>query len=139
LQDKSPGRFYSPWQILVGTVIGGPMAGGFFIAGDYTAFGAAGRGRLAIAVSCLVIVAGVLVQGSLAAQTDPEDGWIVAGMIAVLYGVFARAALAGELRQRMGAGWIAHDWSRVLAISLGFLVATLLLVGLAASQLVRSP
>ncbi|MBS0580347.1 MAG: hypothetical protein JSR36_13920 [Proteobacteria bacterium] len=137
MEAQSPGRYYSPWQVLVATIIGGPMAGGFFIAGDYSAFGAAGRGRAALIVSCLVIVAGVLLQGNLTAQMDPEDASIVAGLIAGLYGVFARAAFTAEIGRRRGAGWTQHDWARVIGISMGFLVATLLLVALAASGLAK--
>ena len=135
---QSPGRYYSPWQVLVATIIGGPMAGGFFIASDYTAFGAAGRGRAAIAVSCLVIVAGVLLQGNFAALVDPQDAPLVAGLIAGLYGVFARATFTAEIGRRRGAGWTRHDWARVVGISMGFLVATLLVV-LAAAQLGSAP
>ncbi len=115
------------------------MAGGFFIAGDYSAFGAAGRGRAAIALSCLVIVGGVVLQSSLALQMDPPDALIVAGLIAGLYGVFARAAFTGEIARRRGEGWVAHDWARVIAISMGFLVATLLLVAFAALPFAKPP
>jgi hypothetical protein len=139
LEPKSPGRYYSPWQILVGTILGGPMAGGFLIASDHSAFGAAGRGRATLVVSCLVIVGGVLLQGALGDRLDPADGSIVAGLVAGFYGVYARVALTGEIARRRGLGWLPQPWSRVLGVSFGFLLAMLLLVALAAPALGTAP
>lgn len=133
MEPQPPGRYYSPWQVLVATILGGPMAGGFFIAADYSAFGAAARGRAALAVSCLLIVAGVLLQSHFAPQLDPEAAPMVAGLIAGLYGVYARAAFTAEIGRRRGAGWAQHDWARVIGISLAFLVAAVL-IALTASQ-----
>ncbi len=139
MEPKSPGRYYSPWQILVGTILGGPMAGGFLIASDHSAFGAAGRGRATLVVSCLVIVGGVLLQGALGDRLDPADGSIVAGLVAGFYGVYARVALTGEIARRRGLGWLPQPWSRVLGVSFGFLLAMLLLVALAAPALGTAP
>ena len=132
MEPKPPGHYYSPWQILIGTILGGPLAGGFLIASDHSAFGAAGRGRLALMVSCLVIVGAVLLQGTLGSHLDPADGSIVAGLVAGFYGVYARVALTAEIGRRRGLGWLPHPWFRVVGISLGFFVAMLLLVALAA-------
>jgi hypothetical protein len=135
LEQKSPGRYFSPWQVLVGTILGGPMAGGFLIASDHAAFGAAGKGRAALLASCLVIVGGVLFQGALGNRLDPEEASLVAGLVAGGYGVYARFALTGEIARRRGAGWLPHSWSRVLGISFGFLAAIVLLLALAAPNL----
>jgi hypothetical protein len=139
LEQKSPGRYFSPWQVLVGTILGGPLAGGFLIATDHSAFGAAGKGRATLMISCLVIVGGVLLQGGFGERLDPADGSILAGVVAGLYGVYARVALTGEIARRRGLGWLPHSWPRVLGISFGFLAAMLLLVALAAPALGTPP
>jgi hypothetical protein len=139
LEPKSPGRYFSPWQVLVGTIVGGPLAGGFLIASDYSAFGAAGKGRVTLVISCLVIVGGVLLQSAFASRLDPADGSIVAGLVAGLYGVHARVALMGEIARRRGLGWQSYSWSRALGISLGFFAAMILLLLLAAPQLGMPP
>jgi hypothetical protein len=135
LEQKAPGRYYTPWQILVGTILGGPMAGGFLIAGDHSAFGAAGKGRVTLGISCLVIVAVVLLQGAGADKLDPVDGSIIAGLVAGLYGVYARVALTAQIASRRTAGWVPHTWPRVLGISFAFMAAILLLLSLAAPNL----
>jgi hypothetical protein len=135
LEQKAPGRYYTPWQILVGTILGGPMAGGFLISADHSAFGAAGKGRVALVVSCLVIVGIFMLQGAGADRLDPVDGSIIAGFIAGLYGVYARVALAAEIASRHTAGWVPHTWPRVLGTSFAFLAAILLLLSLAAPNL----
>lgn len=139
MEPKSPGRYYSPWQVLVGTILGGPLAGGFLIASDHSAFGAAARGRATLIVSCLVIVAAVLLQGALGDRLAPSDGSIIAGLVAGLYGVYARVVLTAEIARRRGLGWLPHAWSRVLGISFGFFLAMLLLVALAAPALGAAP
>jgi hypothetical protein len=139
LEQKSPGRYYSPWQVLVGTILGGPMAGGFLIASDHSAFGAPGKGRAALVVSCLVIVAGVALESAMGGRLDPVDGSIMAGLVAGFYGVYARVALTAEIARRRGAGWAPHSWSRVLGISCAFLVAIVLLLALAAPNLGGPP
>ncbi len=139
MQQKSPGRYFSPWQILAGTILGGPMAGGFLIASDHSAFGAAGKGRVTLTISCLVIVGCVLLENAVGNRLDPAAGSIVAGLVAGFYGVYARMALTGEIARRRGLGWLPHSWSRVLGISVGFLVAMLLLAALAAPSLGTPP
>ncbi len=139
MEQKAPGRYYTPWQILVGTILGGPMAGGFLIGADHSAFGAAGKGRVALVISCLVIVAGVLLQGENAAKIDPVDGSIIAGFVAGLYGVYARMALSAQIASRSTAGWVPHTWPRVLGISFAFMAAILLLLSLAAASLGGPP
>lgn len=139
MEPKSPGRYYSPWQVLVGTILGGPLAGGFFIASDHSAFGTAGRGRATLIVSCLVIVAAVLLQSALGDRLEPTDSPMIAGLVAGCYGVYARVALTGEIARRRGLGWLPHAWARVLGISCGFLLAMLLLVALAAPALGAAP
>jgi hypothetical protein len=139
LEHKSPGRYYSPWQVLVGTILGGPMAGGFLIASDHSAFGAPGRGRATLAASCLVIVGGVFLGTASGYPLDEAEGSIAAGLVAGFYGVYARVALTAEIARRRGAGWVPHAWSRVLGISFGFLAALVLLVALAAPNFSAAP
>jgi hypothetical protein len=139
LEHKSTGRYYSPWQVLVGTILGGPMAGGFLIASDHSAFGAPARGRVTLVASCLVIVAGVFLGSASGYPLDEAEGSILAGLVAGFYGVYARVALTGEIARRRGAGWVPHSWSRVLGISFGFLAAIVLLVLLAAPTLGAAP
>lgn len=139
MELKAPGRYFSPWQVLVGAIIGGPLAGGFLIAADHSAFGAAGKGRLALMVSCLVIVAGVLLQGVFASRLDPADGSIVAGLVAGCYGVYAQVAFTADIARRRGLGWQPHTWGRTVTVSLGFFVAMITLVLLAAPQLSLAP
>ena len=139
MEQKSPGRYFSPSQVLVGTILGGPMAGGFLIASDHSAFGAAGKGRVALMTSCLVIVGCVLLESTIGKQLEPSDGPIIAGVIAGFYGVYARVALSAEIARRHGLGWSAHSWTRVVGISLGFLAAMLLLLGVAAPALDAGP
>jgi hypothetical protein len=86
-----------------------------------------------------VIVGGVFLQSALGDRLDPADGSIVAGLVAGCYGVYARAALAGEIGRRRALGWLPHAWSRVLGISFGFLAAMLVLAALAAPSLGTSP
>ncbi len=139
MELKSPARYFSPWQVLVGTIVGGPLAGGYLIAADHSAFGAAGKGRVALIVSCLVIVGGVVLQSALANHLDPADGSIVAGLVAGFYGVYAQVAFTTEIARRRGLGWQAHSWLRLVGISLGFFVAMILMIVLAAPQLGMPP
>lgn len=128
-------QYFSPWQILVGTLLGGPMAGGYLIASDHNAFGAADRGRAALLVSCLVVAAGVVLGHELGNQVDPADGSLVAGVIAGSYGVYARRVFTAEIARRSGAGWVRHSWGRVVGISLAILIAMLSLMALAMAGL----
>ena len=134
MEQKAPGRYYTPSQVLVGTILGGPLAGGFFLAGDHSAFGAPGRGRAALMISCLVIVGTVLLQGG-PDKLEMGDALLLAGFVAGLYGVYARLALTAEIARRHTAGWLPHSWARVIGIALAFCVAGLLLIALAAPNL----
>jgi hypothetical protein len=131
LELQPPRRYFSPVQILVGTLLGGPIAGGFLASCNHGAFGSASRGRATLLVSCLVTAALVIAGHSLA---DPTDAPMLAGVVAGMFGVYARLAFTAEIGQRRRQGWTQHTWWRAVGISLAFSVAMLLLAAAAVLQ-----
>jgi len=121
-------RYYTPWQICVATLIGGPLAGGFFASRDHALFGAKHKATTTILVSASIVVAAV----ALGSRMQPNaDASVIAVLIAVAYRWYAEIAFTPEISQRRAQGWNRQSWWQVIWISLAFLVG-LLLIGIVA-------
>lgn len=123
-------RYYSPLQIGVATLVGGPLAGGYLASRDYALFGEPGKGRAMIIVSCIIIV-GLIYIGSLLPERTPRSG--VPFIVALGYRVYASYAFAPAITHRKSEGWLQYSWWQTLGLSLLFLVAILVIAVVAVS------
>jgi hypothetical protein len=118
-------RYYTPWQICVATLIGGPLAGGFFASRDHVLFGAKQKATATLLVSLAVVVAAVVV-GSRMRPDAGASG--IAVVIAAAYRWYADIAFSSEIAKRRSGGWTRQSWWQVVGISFAFLVGLLLIV-----------
>ncbi len=121
-------RYYTPWQITVAAILGGPLAGGYLASRDHALFGSQGRARATLAVSALLLC-GLLYVGHL--LPPQASGTPIAVGVAFGYRWYAGVTFDGEIAQRRAAGWLAYSWWRVIGISLLVMAAMFLLVYLA--------
>jgi hypothetical protein len=118
-------RYYTPSQIAVATLIGGPLAGGFFASRDHVVFGAKRKATATLLVSTAIVAAGV----AIGSRIQPNTGTtVIAVAIAVAYRWYAEIAFAPEIARRSPQGWTRQSWWAVVGISLAFLGGLLLLV-----------
>lgn len=122
--DTPARSYYSPWQIAVATLIGGPLAGGYLASRDHALFGAPGKGRAILIVSCIAVV-GLIYLGSVLPDQTPRSP--VALLVAIAYRSYASYAFDPAIAQRRSEGWLQYSWWRTLALSLAFLLAIVLL------------
>ena len=118
-------RYYTPWQITVAAILGGPLAGGYLASRDHAAFGAQGRARATLAVSALLLC-GLLYVGH---RLPPgATGTPIAVGVAFGYRWYARVSFDGEIARRGAAGWVAYSWWHAIGISLVVMAAMFLLI-----------
>ena len=128
LDTAAPQHYYSPWQITMATLIGGPLAGGYLASRDHAVFGAPGKGRRVLIVSCIAII-GLIYLGSILPDQTPRAP--LALLVAAGYHWYATYAFASGIAQRRSDGWIPYSWSRTVGLSLAFLLGSLLMVVIA--------
>ena len=128
LDASAPQHYYSPWQITVATLIGGPLAGGYLASRDHALFGAPTKGRTVLMVSCIAII-GLIYLGSILPDQTPRAP--LALLVAAAYRWYATYAFAPGIAQRRSDGWIPYSWWRTVGLSLGFLLGSFLLVAVA--------
>ena len=124
----TPQHYYSPWQITVGTLIGGPLAGGYLAAHDHTLLGEPGKGRVTLAVSCVVIVL-LLYLGSVLPERSPTS--ILPFAVALGYRYYASFAFDAVLSRKSAEGWVQQSWWRAVGLSFAFLAAMVAIIALA--------
>jgi uncharacterized membrane protein len=124
-------RYYTPWQICVATLIGGPLAGGFFASRDHVLFGAKQKATPTLLVSTAIVVAGAVLGSRIqpnASETVDAGGTVVQALIALAYRWYAVGAFTEEISKRQSEGWTPQSWWHVVRISFAFLLGFLLIV-----------
>jgi hypothetical protein len=120
-----PQKYYSTWQITVATVLGGPLAGGYFASRDHAFFGAQKKASITMIVSGLLLIAAIVAGFLLPEKESRTPG---AFLIALGYRWYASAAFDSKIATQRAAGAVPHSWWGVIGISLGVLVAMFLCV-----------
>jgi hypothetical protein len=118
-------RYYTPWQICVATLIGGPLAGGFLTSRDHALFGASHKATATMLISTCIVVAAV----ALGSRMQPNAGeTAIAALIAIGYRWYAHFAFTPEISLRQSRGWSRQSWWQVIWISLAFVLGLALIV-----------
>ena len=112
-------RYYSPWQICVAALLGGPLAGGYFASRDHQLFGSPTKAKRTLIVAA-VVLAGAIWAGYVLPEHASRA--IPAAIIAAIYRQYAEAAFSEAISQRKEQGWVRDSWWRVVGVSLAFLV-----------------
>lgn len=106
MEIDGPQRYYTPWQIAVATLLGGPVAGGFLSFKDHVLFGNPRKANAALLINCAVFMALVVI-GFL---TSPKtSGAPLAGAVAGMYRWYARGAFGPEIARRSQEGWLRQS------------------------------
>jgi hypothetical protein len=136
LDDAQPsaGRFYTPWQVSVVTLLGGPIAGGILLFRNYCVFGARSKGNLALGISTGVVLALVSV-GVVRPDLGRGLSWL-SFVIAAVYRSYATTAFGSEIAERRARNWTRQPWWHVIVVGIAVLVSLSSLI-FAASLLVR--
>jgi len=124
-----PQRYYTPWQITVATVLGGPIAGGFLSFRDHALFGNRRRANRVLWVSSAIFVALVVV-GFL--SPPKTSGTPLAGAVAGMYRWYAGEAFGPEIARRSKEGWVRQSWWKAVGWGFLFLLGLALLILIAA-------
>jgi len=122
--ESSQQRYYSPWQICVAAVLGGPLASGYLASRNYIFFKAPSKAMAALLVSVVVFIA-LLGFG----YSSPKNG-SGAGLALIVAGFYrwhAQVAFEPGIAQLRSEGWTRHSWWRVIGLSLAILLAVLVL------------
>jgi hypothetical protein len=122
---ERPRRYYTPWQIGVATIIGGPLAGGFFARRNYLEFGAPKKAAVIAGVSILVSIVAIFLGSRMPPQV-PRSGFAI--MIIIAYRWYAEGAFASSISVGRSEGWTQQAWWQVIWISAAFLVGMLLVL-----------
>ena len=130
-------RYYTPWQVGVGTILGGPLAGGYFASRDHQLFGAGRKAAITLIASCVLLV---VLLGIGALLPKGASGTVLAAVVAGIYRQYAASAFDSEITRRRTEGWTPQSWWRVVGLSLAILIGMLAcayVVLLAVAQLHR--
>jgi hypothetical protein len=125
-------RYYTPWQICVATLVGGPLAGGFFASRNHTLFGAKQKAPATLIVSTAIVVAEAILGSRMPANLALAA--VIQALIAVAYRWYSVGAFTEEISKRQSAGWTPQSWWHVVGISFAFQLG-LLVILLVASQI----
>jgi hypothetical protein len=124
VQDSAERRYYTPGQVSLATILGGPLAGGYLLSRNYLLFGSPKKAKAALLWSSAVFIGAIGLGYALPAHTS---GIVPAAIIAAMYRWYAKETFQGAIAERRTQGWVRYSWWRVLGMSLGFLV---LMIGL---------
>lgn len=116
---------------MFGTMVGGPLMGGFMLSRNYLNLGKNEQARNALwgSVAFTLLAYGVLFSlPQTALQSMPSLGGIIDGVVLSLYVSFQKALVLSELRQgagKLSAGiiFLQAVGFAILAVTLAFLVA----------------
>jgi hypothetical protein len=113
-------RYYTPWQICVGAILGSPLAAGYFASRDHKLFGAPKKAAITLLVSCFIVAA---LLGLGAVLPKGASGTVWAALVAGAYRWYADGAFSADISRRRSEGWTPHSWWRVVGLSLAILLA----------------
>jgi ABC-type Mn2+/Zn2+ transport system permease subunit len=120
--EATTSRFYSPWQICVGAILGGPLAAGYLYSRDHILFGSPNKARTSLLWTGVVLLCLFAVALSLPKHSS---GTILAAAVAGMYRWFARQAFDETISMRRNQGWTSYSWWRVVGLSIVGLTLTL--------------
>ena len=121
----APGRYYTPWQITVATILAGPLAGGFLALRNHVLFGAPTKAIVVSVVSVVVLIGAIIAGVMMPPHASRSAG---AFLITIGYRWYSESAFASQISNRRVEGWSRHSWWRAIGISVAFLAGMLLLL-----------
>jgi hypothetical protein len=119
------GRYYTPWQITVATILGGSLAGGFLALRNHILFGAPTKATVTAAVSVVILIFAIIAGLMMPPHVSRSAG---AFLIAIGYRWYAESAFGAQILNRRVEGWTQHSWWQVIGIAVAFLAGMLLLL-----------
>jgi len=122
--DSPERRYYTPGQVTLATLLGGPLAGGYLFSRNYSLFGSRKKAKIALLWSLAVSVAAIGLGFALPAHTSRT---VPAAIVAGMYRWYAKEAFHGTIAERQAQGWLRYSWWRVVGLSVAFLVLMILL------------
>jgi hypothetical protein len=131
--DSPERRYYTPGQVLLAAILGGPLAGGYLFSRNYSLFGFPKKAKAALLWSLAVSIAAIGLGFALPAHTSRT---VPAAIVAGMYRWYAREAFQSAIAERQAQGWLRYSWWRVAGLSVAFLV---LIIVLAAVLLILIP
>jgi hypothetical protein len=115
-------RFYTPWQICVGAILGGPLAAGYFYSRDHVLFGSPGKAKASLIWS-VAFMCGLFAVGIFLPAHGSGTGFAIGS--AVVYRWTAKQAFDKAISLRRDQGWVAYSWWRVVGLSIIGLILSL--------------
>ena len=112
-------RYYSPGQVLLAALVGGPLAGGYLISRDHSLFGSPKRAKATLVWSAVALIC---MLGLGYALPEHASRAIPSAILAGWYGWYAKRSFQGTIAQGRSQGWVRYSWWRVVALSAGFLL-----------------
>jgi disulfide bond formation protein DsbB len=131
--DSPERHYYTPGQVTLATLLGGPLAGGYLFSRNYSLFGSPKKAKNALLWSFAVSVAAIGLGFALPAHTSRT---VPAAIVAGMYRWYAKDAFQETIAERQAQCWLRYSWWRVVGLSVAFLV---LIVVLAAVLLILTP
>jgi hypothetical protein len=124
--DASPHKIYSKNWIVAGALLGGPMAGAFFLSQNFKAFGEENKSRKTLIIGGLVML-GLLLIVTFVPEAG-QFGRLAAIMPVIMTNHFANFYQKNKIDEHEKAGGKMQEWWRVLGITLLILLITFILV-----------
>lgn|ERR1700681_1807221 len=125
VEDSPEQRYYTPGQVLLAAILGGPLAGGYLVSRDHSLFGSPKKARATLLWSCVVLI-GMIGLGYSLPEHSSET--IPAAIVAGMYRWYAKESFQSTITQRQNQGWLRYSWWRVVGLSVGILVLMLALL-----------
>ena len=123
--DSPVQRYYTPGQVLLATLLAGPLAGGYLLSRNYSLMGLPKKAKAALAWSVGILICTIGLGYALPAHSGRIG---IAAGVAGMYRWYAKQAFEGPIAERQQSGWVQYSWWRVFAVSLGFLVLVVALI-----------
>jgi hypothetical protein len=122
--DSPERRYYTPGQVTLATLLGGPPAGGYLFSRNYLLFGSPKKAKTALLWSLAVSVAAIGLGFALPEHTSRT---LPAAIVAGMYRWYAKEAFQGTIAERQAQGWLQYSWWRVVGLAVAFLVLIIVL------------
>jgi hypothetical protein len=123
LIDPGIHYYYTQWQITVGTLLGGSLAGGFLTLRNHLLFGDKRKAVVVVIASVVVLIGSILAGIMLPPHVSRSAGAL---LIAGAYRWYAEAAFASRISNAKTEGWKQYSWWRAIGISVAFSVGMVL-------------
>ena len=98
--DAPERRYYTPGQVTLATLLGGPLAGGYLFSRNYSLFGSRKKAKIALLWSLAVSVAAIGLGFALPAHTSRT---VPAAIVAGMYRWYAKEAFQGTIAEAPSA------------------------------------